>query len=220
MVSSGTTPWHDVIHVWNNIIFEYSMFGLGKTDERWGGAMREALQAYVKRIGELAEHVRGNEQATKQSLVGPLFTTLGYDLTDPRECLPEYRVNFGPNRSVGRVDPVCLQNGHPIFAVQAKASALDLAGRSRPRDPSDGCRMGLRPPTGGGGRADVTASWRRTFRVVLSDRVQSSDPKPPGRPDRFQGGDDATGRRRHIGPVADVDRGPGHPGSVRTAGGR
>ena len=125
--------------------------------------------------GELAEHVRGNEQATKQSLVGPLFTTLGYDLTDPRECLPEYRVNFGPNRSVGPVDRVFLQNGHPIFAVQAKASALlDLAGRSRPRDPSDGCRMGLRPPTGGGGRADVTASWRRTFGSFC--RIGSSPP--------------------------------------------
>jgi hypothetical protein len=47
--------------------------------------MREALQGYVKRIGELAEHVPGNEQATKQSLVGPLFMRLSYDLTDPRE---------------------------------------------------------------------------------------------------------------------------------------
>jgi hypothetical protein len=62
--------------------------------------MREALQAYVKRVGELAEHVRGNEQATKQGLVGPLFTILDYDLTNPRECIPEYRVDFGPNRSV------------------------------------------------------------------------------------------------------------------------
>ncbi len=66
--------------------------------------MREALQAYVKRVGELAEHVRGNEQATEQSLVGPLFTILGYDLTDPRECIPEYRVDFGPNRSVKPTD--------------------------------------------------------------------------------------------------------------------
>jgi predicted type IV restriction endonuclease len=65
--------------------------------------MREALQAYVKRVGKLAEHVRGNEQATKQSLVGPLFTILGYDLTDPRECIPEYRVDFGPNRIVFRI---------------------------------------------------------------------------------------------------------------------
>ncbi len=62
--------------------------------------MREALQAYVKRVGERAEHVRGNEQAIRPSLVGPLFTILGDDLTDPRECIPEYRVDFGPNRSV------------------------------------------------------------------------------------------------------------------------
>jgi hypothetical protein len=45
--------------------------------------MREALQQYVKRIQDRADHVRGNEQATKQSLVGPLFTLLGYDLTEP-----------------------------------------------------------------------------------------------------------------------------------------
>jgi hypothetical protein len=35
--------------------------------------MGEALQAYVKRVGELAEHVRGNEQATKPSLVERRF---------------------------------------------------------------------------------------------------------------------------------------------------
>ncbi len=88
--------------------------------ERWSRAIREALQAYVKRVGELAEHVRGNEQATKQSLVGPLFTILGYDLTDPRECIPEYRVDFGPNRSVKPIDWAFLQTGHPIFFVEAR----------------------------------------------------------------------------------------------------
>ena len=60
--------------------------------------MREALQQYVKRVQDLADHVRGNEQATKQSLVGPLFTLLGYDLTDPRECVPEYRVSVTPGK--------------------------------------------------------------------------------------------------------------------------
>jgi len=49
--------------------------------------MKDLIDGYVKRVRELVEHVRGNEQATKQSLVGPLFTLLGYDLTDPRECL-------------------------------------------------------------------------------------------------------------------------------------
>ena len=66
--------------------------------------MREALQAYVKRDDELAEHVRGNEQATRQSLVGPLSTLLVYDFTEPRERIPEYRVDFGPNRSVKPAD--------------------------------------------------------------------------------------------------------------------
>ncbi len=85
-----------------------------------GWNMREALQQYVKRVQELAEHVRGNEQATKQSLVGPLFTLLGYDLTDPRECVPEYRVDFGPNRSVKPIDWAFFQAARPIFFVEAK----------------------------------------------------------------------------------------------------
>ncbi len=89
--------------------------------------MREAMQQYVKRVQELAEHVRGNEQATKQSLVGPLFTLLGYDLTDPRECIPEYRVDFGPNRSIKPIDWAFLQSSHPIFFVEAKEVGKKLA---------------------------------------------------------------------------------------------
>ncbi len=89
--------------------------------------MREALQQYVKRVQDLAEHVRGNEQATKQSLVGPLFTLLGYDLTDPRECIPEHRVDFGPGRSVKPIDWAFLQNTRPIFFVEAKEVGKKLA---------------------------------------------------------------------------------------------
>src|SRR5271157_5492805 len=89
--------------------------------------MREALQQYVKRVQDLAEHVRGNEQATKQSLVGPLFTLLGYDLTDPRECIPEHRVHFGPGRSVKPIDWAFLQNARPIFFVEAEEVGKKLA---------------------------------------------------------------------------------------------
>lgn len=82
--------------------------------------MKEAISTYVKRVKDLADHVRGNEQATKQSLIGPLFTLLGYDLTDPRECVPEYRVDFGKDRSVKPIDWAFVQNGQPIFFVEAK----------------------------------------------------------------------------------------------------
>ncbi len=90
--------------------------------------MSEAIAAFVKRVKELAEHVRGNEQATKQSLIGPLFTTLGYDLTDPRECVPEYKEDFGKDRSVKPIDWAFFQNGRPIFVVEAKEVGKRLAG--------------------------------------------------------------------------------------------
>jgi hypothetical protein len=82
--------------------------------------LKELLEGYIKRVRELAEHVRGNEQATKQSLIGPLFTLLGWDLTDPRECVPEYRVDFGKDRSVKPIDWAFKQDGRPIFFVEAK----------------------------------------------------------------------------------------------------
>jgi hypothetical protein len=90
--------------------------------------MKELVEAFVKRVRELAEHVRGNEQATKQSLVGPLFTLLGYDLTDPRECIPEFRADFGKDRSAKPVDWVFMQGGRPLFFVEAKEASRKLAG--------------------------------------------------------------------------------------------
>jgi hypothetical protein len=82
--------------------------------------MRDLIDPYRKRVQDLAEHVRGNEQATKQSLIGPLLTLLGWDLTDPRECIPEYRVDFGRDRSVKPIDWAFFRDGKPIFFVEAK----------------------------------------------------------------------------------------------------
>lgn len=90
--------------------------------------MKEALANFINRVRELAEHVRGNEQATRSSLIGPLFTLLGYDLTDPRQCIPEYKVDFGRERSVKPIDWAFLQAGKPLFFVEAKEAGRKLAG--------------------------------------------------------------------------------------------
>lgn len=90
--------------------------------------MSEAIVGYVKRVGDLVDHVRGNEQATKQSLIGPLFTILGYDLTDPRECVPEYRADFGPGRSNKPIDWAFFLDGRPCFFVEAKDVGKKLTG--------------------------------------------------------------------------------------------
>jgi predicted type IV restriction endonuclease len=90
--------------------------------------VREAIEAYVKRVKELAEHVRGNEQATKQSLIGPFFTMLGYDLTDPRECVPEYKADFGKDRSTKPIDWGFKNAGSFSFFVEAKEVGRKLSG--------------------------------------------------------------------------------------------
>jgi hypothetical protein len=90
--------------------------------------VKDALLVYVKRVKELHERVRGNEQATKQSLIGPLFTLLGYDLTDPQECVPEFKADFGKERSAKPVDWAFYQNGRPIFLVEAKDAGTRLSG--------------------------------------------------------------------------------------------
>ena len=92
--------------------------------------LKETIVNFVRRVKDLSEHVRGNEQATKQSLVGPLFSLLGYDLTDPRECLPEYKTDFGIGRSVKPVDWAFMSNGKPVFFVEAKEAGKKLSGYS------------------------------------------------------------------------------------------
>jgi len=92
--------------------------------------LKESIAVFVRRIKDLSDHVKGNEQATKQSLVGPLFSILGYDLTDPRECIPEFKTDFGIGRSVKPVDWSFMANGKPIFFVEAKEAGKKLAGYS------------------------------------------------------------------------------------------
>jgi predicted type IV restriction endonuclease len=89
--------------------------------------LRESIDGYIKRVKELADHVRGNEQATKQSLIGPFFTMLGYDLTDPRECIPEYRADFGKDRSVKPIDWGFKHGGSFAFFVEAKEVGKKLS---------------------------------------------------------------------------------------------
>lgn len=90
--------------------------------------IREVVETYIKRVKELSEHVRGNEQATKQSLIGPFFTMLGYDLTDPRECLPEYKADFGKDRSTKPIDWGFKHSGNFAFFVEAKEVGKKLLG--------------------------------------------------------------------------------------------
>jgi hypothetical protein len=82
----------------------------------------------MKRVKDLIDHVKGNEQATKQSLIGPFLTMLGYDLTDPRECVPEFKVDFGKDRSTKPIDWAFKHSGAYAFFIEAKSAGGKLAG--------------------------------------------------------------------------------------------
>lgn len=89
--------------------------------------MKEHLEQYVKQVKERHEFCGGNEQATKLALIAPLFSILGYDMADPRECKPEYKVDFGKGEKASTpVDWAFLINGTLAFFVEAKAAGAIL----------------------------------------------------------------------------------------------
>ena len=57
--------------------------------------------AFTDDIAKVAEQVRkraeavSGEEATKMGLIVPFFSTLGYDVFDPTEVIPEYIADFG-----------------------------------------------------------------------------------------------------------------------------
>jgi predicted type IV restriction endonuclease len=53
---------------------------------------------------------------------------LGHDLTDPRECLPEYKADFGKERSSKPIDWAFRNNGMFAFLVEVKEVGRKLAG--------------------------------------------------------------------------------------------
>jgi|GEM_PF-1046026 len=88
--------------------------------------LRDALAAHVRRVRDIQDHVRGNDQAVKQSLIGPVFSLLGYDLTDPRECIPGFRLEAGPGKASAPIDWVFVGAGKPWFFVSAKDTEQKL----------------------------------------------------------------------------------------------
>jgi hypothetical protein len=90
--------------------------------------MKEQLEVYVQRVKDRYQDCRGNESATKASLIAPLFAVLGYDMADPRECKPEYKVDFGKDRSTKPIDWAFLVNSAFAFFVEAKDVGKKLPG--------------------------------------------------------------------------------------------
>jgi hypothetical protein len=91
----------------------------------------EQLKTAVEQVVARSAHVRGlGESATKQSLVLPILTALGYDVYNPLECVPEFSADFAIKKAgqKEKVDLALFVSGSARVFVEIKAIDLPLDG--------------------------------------------------------------------------------------------
>lgn len=83
----------------------------------------EQLQRLVEQVRRRQPHIRG-EESTKQALIVPFLSVLGYDVHDPTELQPEYIADFAKKRPGGpseKVDYAIRRDNVPVMFIECKA---------------------------------------------------------------------------------------------------
>jgi hypothetical protein len=81
----------------------------------------KSLAARAKRITSKLE----TEEATKNALVMPFLTALGYDVFDPEEIVPEFTADVGTKKGE-KVDYAVMRDNVPLMLFEAKAVDVNL----------------------------------------------------------------------------------------------
>lgn len=91
-------------------------------------AFEDDFARHIDQIKARLPHIHG-EEATKQSLIVPLFHVLGYDVWNPLEVQPEYGADFNKSATKrgqpSKVDYALKIDGNPVIFVECKA--VDVA---------------------------------------------------------------------------------------------
>lgn len=77
----------------------------------------------IKPFTERLEKIKGSiqtEEATKTSMIMPLFSMLGYDVFNPLEFVPEYTADVGMKKKE-KVDYAIMVDGKPLIFIECKA---------------------------------------------------------------------------------------------------
>lgn len=85
--------------------------------------MKEKLLQLSERIKAIKDKVK-NEEATKQSMVLPLLSILGYDIFNPEEVEPEVQCDITGKGD--RIDYVICKNGKHEILIECKDWRLNL----------------------------------------------------------------------------------------------
>ncbi|MGQ9870160.1 hypothetical protein [Leptodesmis sp.] len=85
-------------------------------------AFTDDIAKVAEQVRKRAEEVSG-EEATKMGLIVPFLSTLGYDVFDPTEVIPEYIADFAVKKSgqMEKVDYAISISNVIVMLVEAKA---------------------------------------------------------------------------------------------------
>ncbi len=84
----------------------------------------EQIKQFSERVTMLKDTI-STEEATKMSLVVPLFQILGYDVFNPLEFCPEFTADVGIKKGE-KVDYAILEEGKPSILVECKSCSEQL----------------------------------------------------------------------------------------------
>ena len=82
----------------------------------------------IKQIADRVNKLKGSlptEEATKNALVLPFLSALGYDVFNPLEVLPEMTCDIGTKKGE-KIDYAILHEGNPVILIECKQIDQDL----------------------------------------------------------------------------------------------
>ena len=88
----------------------------------------DSLYELSKKASARVKNIR-TEEATKSGLVMPFINTLGYNVFDPTEVVPEFTADIGEKKGE-RVDYAILKDEKPIMLFECKQCGSELAAKS------------------------------------------------------------------------------------------
>jgi predicted type IV restriction endonuclease len=85
---------------------------------------KDQLKQITEKIARTKDSVH-TEEATKNAFVLPFLQSLGYDVFDPSEVVPEYICDI-PTKKGEKIDFAIFMNGEPVILIECKHWAQDL----------------------------------------------------------------------------------------------
>lgn len=84
----------------------------------------ESIKQFAARVATMKDNI-STEEATKMSLIVPMFQLLGYDVFNPTEFCPEYTADVGIKKGE-KVDYAILESGAPSILIECKSCSEQL----------------------------------------------------------------------------------------------